>query len=226
MYLKRLNTIFRSMKDRCNNPANKCYYLYGERGISVCKEWNTPGSRKGWNNFREWALLNGYTDELTLDRINNDKGYSPENCRWATVYEQANNKRSNHLITYKGRTQTLAQWCTELHLNYWTTRSRLYRDKISVEQAFSTNENTRLKFVTYKGKRQSLKKWCVELGLNYYTTVSRINRNGWSVEKAFEEPTRHKCQNCKSFFEEKDIYKQERGWLCNKCIANIKVQAN
>lgn len=186
MYLRRLNTIFRSMKDRCYNPNNQDYYNYGQRGIGVCPEWHTPHSRKGYHNFVKWALVNGYSDELTIDRIDNNKGYSPENCRWATTKQQANNRRYCKLITYKGRTQTLAEWCDELHLNYWSTRSRLNQCGWSVEQAFSTNKNTRLRMITYKGKTQSLKDWCRELGLKYYTVASRLNKSGWTVEKAFE----------------------------------------
>ena len=90
------------MKDRCYNKHNKCFSLYGERGISICAEWLSD-----FNAFYSWAMTNGYNDSLTIDRINNDKCYCPENCRWVTQAEQCNNERRNVFITYKGETRTV-----------------------------------------------------------------------------------------------------------------------
>ena len=103
---KRLYNIWMHMKERCNNPNFKYYKNYGGRGIRVCPEWNNS-----YEAFREWAFENGYSDNLTLDRVENDCGYSPENCRWATRKEQANNRRCNRILELNGERHNIQEWC-------------------------------------------------------------------------------------------------------------------
>jgi hypothetical protein len=122
------------MKTRCYNPASDAYDRYGGRGIKVCEDW-----KNSFVSFFDWAMSNGYADNLTLDRINNDGNYSPDNCRWSTKQEQNNNRRCNRMITYNGKTQNVAQWARELGIKRVTLQNRLNRGW-SVEKALSKKE--------------------------------------------------------------------------------------
>jgi hypothetical protein len=102
----RLRKILIGMRQRCNNPHNKYYCNYGERGIKVCDEWM---GINGADNFCEWALSNGYSPNLTIDRIDNDGDYSPENCRWVNRTEQMSNTRRNVYFDYYGEKLTASQ---------------------------------------------------------------------------------------------------------------------
>lgn len=127
---RKIYNVWTKMKIRCYNKDSKDYKHYGGRGITICDEW------LNWDNFKNWALENGYSDNLTIDRIDNNGNYEPNNCRWATYKTQANNKRNNKMLTYNNKTQTLAQWCEELNLDYHRTKARLNTCNMTVEQAF------------------------------------------------------------------------------------------
>lgn len=130
----RLYKIWSGIKDRCYYPNNKDYKNYGGRGITLCSEW------QNYENFRSWALSNGYQDNLTIDRIDVNWIYCPENCRWATVKEQARNKRSSIMVTFGGKTQCATAWCEELHMNR-NLISRRLRAGWSIEKALLTPAN-------------------------------------------------------------------------------------
>lgn len=128
----RLYRIWNNMKSRCYNNNDQRYYDYGGRGITVCDEW-----RNNYINFANWAKENGYNDKLSIDRINNNGNYEPQNCKWSTNQEQAINKRSNKLLTYQGRTMTMKEWAKELNMPYGCLQTRLLRGW-GVERALTT----------------------------------------------------------------------------------------
>lgn len=101
----RIDNIYKSMVSRCYKSKNIHFDTYGGRGIRVCQEWLEDKTL-----FFKWAFNNGYRDNLTLDRINVNKGYEPTNCRWITYKEQCNNKRNNRIITFNGTSHTLSEW--------------------------------------------------------------------------------------------------------------------
>lgn len=115
----RLYRIWFKMKERCEKPNDKAFHYYGARGISVCDEWHD------YLTFKDWALSNGYSDDLTIDRIDVNGNYCPENCRWANYKVQANNKRSCRYIEIDGEIKTIAEWCDCYNTNYFTALSRI-----------------------------------------------------------------------------------------------------
>lgn len=144
----RLHNEYHGMIARCK-PTWKRHKDYYDRGILVCEEWSGECGEK---KFYDWSLSHGYRDDLTLDRIDNNKGYSPDNCRWVTVKQQANNKRNNRLVTAEGKTQTLAEWSEEKHIGYKTLSERLRRGW-GIEDALNipvTNHGFRYNKILYK----------------------------------------------------------------------------
>lgn len=129
----RISHILNTMRKRCYNPLSNQYKNYGQRGIIICEEW--LDEQNGLMNFYNWAIANGYKEELSIDRINVNGNYEPTNCRWATAKEQANNKRNNHLITYNGETHNITQWAKKLNVKPRILIDRIRRNW-SIERAF------------------------------------------------------------------------------------------
>lgn len=132
----RLYNIWIGMRNRCINHSDPQYQSYGGRGIQICNEWQS------FPNFRDWAMSNGYSRGLSIDRIDNDGGYCPENCRWATPLEQANNTRKNHLITFNGETHSLSEWARLLNIKQSTLSMRINNYGWSVEKALGKDART------------------------------------------------------------------------------------
>lgn len=129
---ERLYTIWANMKSRCFNKNNKDYEVYGGRGITICEEW-----KEDYVAFKEWALSNGYNNNLTIDRINVDKNYSPSNCRWVDMVTQENNRTNNHMLDFNGEYHTVQEWSRITGINASTLYTRLSRGW-SVEKTLTT----------------------------------------------------------------------------------------
>lgn len=135
--LEKLYLVWRHMKHRCTSPNDKSYKNYGGRGITVCDEWYNS-----YLAFREWAYENGYSEnynrlECTIDRIDNNKGYCPENCRWTDSVTQANNKSNNYYITFNNETHTASEWGKIVGIKGYNITRRI-KAGWSIEEALMT----------------------------------------------------------------------------------------
>lgn len=144
---ERLFGIWKGMIGRCYQESNTSYKNYGARGIHMCDEWYANGDISGYKAFREWSLVNGYADNLSIDRIDNECGYSPSNCRWATRQEQNSNTRQNVYYTYGGIKHTVAEWSRLLGIKAGTLAKRLrngcdFNDAIKDAKTIITNIQT------------------------------------------------------------------------------------
>lgn len=140
------------MIDRCLNRNNQNFHNYGGRGITVCLHWI-----RNRESFIEWALSNGYADNLTIDRIDVNDGYYPENCRWATVQQQAHNKRNTKYVTYEGATLSVFEWCNRLNLDYPLVYQRLFHCGWTIEDAFNPDIEFKPRPYLYQGQEISPK---------------------------------------------------------------------
>lgn len=111
----RLIKIYNGMKARCYNIKSISYKYYGKRGIKICKRW--LDKEKGFERFYKWSINNGYKDGLTIDRINNKKNYTPQNCRWVDMITQNNNRNICKYIIYNEKKQTISQWAKEFGIS-------------------------------------------------------------------------------------------------------------
>lgn len=133
----RLFRIWAHIKDRCFNINNDAYKNYGARGITMCAEWSSS-----FISFYNWAKNNGYQENLTIDRIDNNKNYYPENCRWITMKEQHRNTRRNTYLFFNGETRCVSEWCEILGINKNTVLSRI-RKKWPIEKILSKKKYSR-----------------------------------------------------------------------------------
>lgn len=182
----RLYNIWSGMIQRCCNPNYHRYKDYGGRGIKTCDEW-----RYDYLTFKKWAIENGYKDYLTIDRIDTNGNYEPNNCKWSTNIEQARNRRNNVVVTYKGRTQTLIEWSNELGIKYDVLWRRLSKGW-SVERTFERpvgwigKQN-----IFYNGKYYFLSELARKYNVSFPMLKYRLKK-GMDIEQALTKPSQRK----------------------------------
>lgn len=181
----RLYSIWRNMKSRCTNPNKPDYKYYGAKGIGFCAEWND------YANFKKWAIDNGYTDRLTLDRKDGTKNYCPENCRWITIKEQQNNKKNNHVLEFNNEVHTISEWAQILKMDRGLIKDRILAGW-TVERALTEPANPVKKDISFNGETHSWTEWSQITGIPRSTLYSRYNDMHWSVEDTLTKPIKKK----------------------------------
>lgn len=164
--------IRRKMIERCTDKDSPRYKDYGGRGISICEEWLND-----YDAFADWAKASGYAKGLSIDRIDNNGDYTPDNCRWVSEKQQNRNKRNTFTVEYRGDVKPLKTWCEELGLKYDTMHHRLTHGW-SPEEAFNTST-----------ARKSFASVCREHGLKPQLVYDRVHTLGWSMEEALNTPS-------------------------------------
>lgn len=131
----RMYGILRAAYSRCCNPKNPRYKDYGGRRITICSEWIDP--EHGFDNFYEWSMKNGYNKNLTIDRIDVNGNYEPNNCRWISNLEQQSNRRNNKKFEYNGENKTITEWSRELDITYGALRWNLVNKNMTLQEYLS-----------------------------------------------------------------------------------------
>jgi len=173
---------WKAMCRRCKDSNMKHFHNYGGRGIKVCRRWES------YESFLQ-DMGRKPTLDHSIDRIDNDGDYCPENCRWATQKEQSRNQRSNRILTYRGKSQCVTAWAEELGMASHVLQHRVDRGW-SVERALGTPvKDPKGRQITYGGITQPVSCWARDLGIGAMTIHSRL-KLGWSIEKALTHPVK------------------------------------
>lgn len=177
----RLYNIWKGMRNRCNNTNEYAYKYYGERGIKVCTRWDK------YSNFYA-DMSPKYIPGLTIERRDNNNGYSPENCYWATMDEQANNRSNNRIILFDGKQYTLSQASKVFNISRRVIESRLDRYRWSVEKTLTTPaKHVTARIFTINGKNYKLSQVCKLYGADVKLVKQRLRYN-WTIEDALTQP--------------------------------------
>ena len=173
-----LYRVWSLMRQRCNNRKNPAYARYGGRGIKVCRRWE--------QSFERFATDMGErpTDTHELDRRNNNKGYSPQNCYWALPQQQSRNRRSNRWLTLNGETKTVAEWADITGITSWSIRQRIDRYGWTIEKSLTTPEDPSWnhRFFTHQGETRNMKQWSKHLNISKSSLYYRLEK-GWTLEQ-------------------------------------------
>lgn len=189
----RLYRIYSNMKQRCNNPKNHKYEMYGARGIKVCDEWNDS---HGLKTFYDWAMANGYSDELTLDRIDTNGNYEPSNCRWVTAKEQSENTRRNLYVVCYGERITSTEFerrykISRSFLKKWLNRGLTPEEIIAKHSDPECGKDKGGAKIAFNGETLSYRQWGNKMNIRGGIIRDRVSK-GWDIEKAITTPCMRK----------------------------------
>lgn len=171
-----------NMRTRCLDPNSPVYASYGGRGIKVCRRWLDSVAAFA-------ADMGEQPPGMTLDRIDTNGDYTPENCRWATPREQANNTRSNHRITVHGETDTVANWARRSGIEYTALLYRIQAGWNADDAVYTPAGDSGTIHLTFQGRAMKVSEWAAETGLPVLTIHKRI-RAGWHVDRILGTPSR------------------------------------
>jgi len=187
---ERLYTLWIGIRQRCNNPSHISYKYYGEKGIKVCSQWEND-----YGEFKKWALENGYDETLprgeqTIDRIDSNKDYCPENCRWVTIQEQQKNKDRTNFFECYGEIHTLSEWAEITGIRQSILHSRIYAYKWdikdAIERPIGKTHGKNFIYVIYNCEEKSLIEISKETGIAYSVLKERYKK-GISIEETVKE---------------------------------------
>ncbi len=175
--------VWRGMIARCEHQWGAGYENYGGRGIRVCEQWR--------HDFNRFLVDMGErpSPELSIDRIDNNKGYSPDNCRWATVAEQSNNKRSNLVVEINGRRQTTSEWAREIGIKPSLVFSRIHQGWDPVQALTEPVVSKPTDLLLFDGESKTVAQWARQHGIPR-DTLSRRLKMGWDTHTALTKPVR------------------------------------
>jgi hypothetical protein len=167
-----------SMRQRCHNPKHKSCKYYGGRGIGICDEWE-----KFENFFKDMGFR---PKGKTLDRIDNSKGYSKDNCKWSTFKEQSLNRRNNHIITFRGESLCESEWSERMGIGRTVIKNRI-KSGWSEERALTTPLVNAPIIISWQGKTMNVSQWGKLLGISSRTLWDRLKKQGLSLDKVFKK---------------------------------------
>lgn len=190
----RLYRLWCHIKWRCLNKNCKQYPDYGGRGIKICDGW-----LNSYESFRDWALANGYSDELTIDRIDVNGNYTPSNCRWVDNKTQARNKRRTIYVRVNGESKTLSELAEQLGVSYYTLHKRIrylgYPPEGNAVSAAIRHPTYSKEIIAFNGEEHSLSEWARIVKIPYDTLRYRIHKLHFPIERALTEPLKKMKNN-------------------------------
>lgn len=179
---KKLRECYYNMRKRCLNPKNEYYHRYGGRGIKICDKWNTL------DGFLD-DMREGFKLGLTLDRIDYNKGYNKENCRWITMKEQANNTSWNRMLKYNGENMTMSEIADKAEVKYYLLEKKINKLGMTVEDAIKSIKEYKKEEITFNGITKTVSEFAEEYGMTYHQLKKRLMRD-WTIERALTQPLR------------------------------------